>query len=263
MKNTLVLDIGATKTEVAVLNPQGKFINQARFPTYADKNKIKILDNLWGIIKLHKNHYQIKNIGIAFAGHVDADKGEIIQTTNFHSSFKHIPIKKLIKNKFNLPAALDNDVNCFALGEAVYGIGKKFKVIFGVTLGTGIGGALIYDKKVYHGKNNLAGEVGHTFIKDEKTFEQLAAGPAYHRHHRTALEVKYLARGFSNIINSFDPEIIIVGGGLSNLPKLITRAEKATCKLLHYKATQCTPIKKSRLGHRANLLGAFYLANNL
>ena len=109
-------------------------------------------------------------------------------------------------------------------------------------MGTGVGTGIIINKKLYHGKNNLAGEIGLNYHGKKNT-------------------IKNLPLCLYHILHCFDPDIIIIGGGISNEPNLITKAGQELNKLLYYQTIKQTPIKKSTLKNKANLLGA-YLLNN-
>jgi glucokinase len=124
-------------------------------------------------------------IGIGIPGQVDLKNGRVLNLINI-PGFKDIALKKDLENEFRLPVALQNDAKCFAIGERKFGAhGKKYENFVGMTIGTGIGCGIIIDGKIYSGKDNFAGEFGHTILKvdgpdcncgKKGCFEQFASG---------------------------------------------------------------------------------------
>lgn len=249
MPYTICLDIGATKIAAALIDEKAKIHGFLKIHTQAKKSNKIILNNVFFIINKLKNNNKIKSINLSIAGQIDIKKGMIIKSPNFQKNFKNIKIKKILANKFRLPVYLDNDANCFALGEAVYGLGKKHDTVVGMTLGSGVGGGIVINKKIYHGKNNLAGEFGHMMINN-KVWEQKK---------ENIINPEYLAQALANVLHILDPDIIIIGGGISNEPRLIAQARQKLNKALYYQALKQTKIIKSRLQAKANLLGAYLL----
>lgn len=249
MPYTLCLDIGATKIAGALIDERSHLSRFQKIPTQAQKNNKIIINNIFFIInKLIRNN-KIKSINIGIAGQIDHKKGIIIKSHNFNKKFKNIKIKKILEESFHLPVYMDNDVNCFALGEAIYGLGKKHDIVIGMTLGSGVGGGIVINKKIYHGKNNLAGEFGHMIIKNK----------IWERSKQNIRNINWMAQALYNILHILDPDIIIIGGGISNMPQLIAKAKQKLNKPLYYQAFKQTKIVKSRLQTRANLLGAYLL----
>jgi len=254
MKTTLCLDIGATKIAAALIDEKAKIRNFIVIPTPAKKNNKIILNNIFSVIdKLMAvgNAYtrSLRSINCGIAGQIDYKKGVIMQSPNFQKNFKNIEIKKILEKKYKIPVFIDNDANCFALGEAVFGLGKKYNSVVGITLGSGVGGGIVINKKIYHGKNNLAGEFGQLFIKNE----------IWEKQKGNIKKADYLVLALYDILHILDPEIIIIGGGISNVPYLLKKAGQKTNKILYYQAFKKTKIAKSKLQTKANLLGAYLL----
>ena len=124
-------------------------------------------------------------------------------------------------------------------------------------IGTGIGGAIVQDKTIQHGKNNLAGEFGQMLTRGQKkSWEKLAAGGAFNRRQDFEVGAELLAEGFANILYSLDPDVLVIGGGLSREPGLVALAKKKTHELLYYPDLKKTPIVKSQLLRTSPILGA-------
>ncbi len=161
IKNTLGIDIGGTGIKAGFLpGPGPQVLNFNNYPTPQKSDKLIIL--LKKIIKDFKQQYPIKKIGVGCPGPLDLKKGIVVKTP-------HLPlwgwnIQKTIKAISKLPVYLDNDANVFVLAESYWGAGCKYKHVIGLTLGTGLGGGIIINKKIYHGHGN-AGEFGYMLIK--------------------------------------------------------------------------------------------------
>jgi fructokinase len=170
------------------------------------------------------------------------------------------PLKEDLENALARPVRLENDANCFALSEAVDGTGKGARVVFGVILGTGVGGGIVIDGKVLTGANAIAGEWGHNplpaptaadlphppcYCGRTGCIETYLSGPGLARDHEkttgqrlTAEEVvslqgqtlaryvERLARALASVINVLDPDVIVLGGGMSNVARLYTEVPR-------------------------------------
>src|SRR3989338_8523287 len=163
MQNIIGVDLGGTNIKTALIASNGKIIKKCEIPTEAKKGTKTIISNIISSIKKVKSG-KIKGIGIGSPGPMDYKKGIITNPVNL--PFKNVPLKKIIQKKFKIPVFLDNDAKCFTLAEAVFGSGKKYENVVGITLGTGFGCGLVINKKIYHGRSN-ATEFGHTTIKHD------------------------------------------------------------------------------------------------
>jgi len=299
----LALDIGGTKINAGLISLSGRIIIRQRNKTQTQKNKATILknifktiDNLLAWAKIHK--LKILAIGLGIAGQVDPERGIFRAGANFPSHFRNIPLKKILEKKYSYPVSLDNDARLFTLGEAYFGQGKKYKNIIGLTLGTGIGGGIIIDKKIYRGKDGVAGEFGHFTLKANNSncscgkkghFEALASGRAISNLYKNLTGQKLsakkieekmkqgektakiaveqasqnLALGLANLINTLNPEIIILGGGLIRFKNFWQLAFKLLKKEKIYPFNLKTKVVVSRLGDDANLLGAAFFTGKL
>ncbi|NEZ47462.1 ROK family protein [Clostridium niameyense] len=162
----IALDIGGTEIKYGLVNEDG-FINSFYSKsTFASKGASYLLENIKSIIEeliveSKKNNRKIKAIGISTAGQVNSDTGEIIFATEAIPGWTGVKLKSIIEEEFNYPCTVENDVNCAALGEMWQGAAKREKNFLCLTLGTGIGGAIIIDGKVFTGNSYSAGEFGH------------------------------------------------------------------------------------------------------
>lgn len=148
------------------------------------------------------------------------------------------PLRQDLENALGREVRIENDANCFALSEAVDGAGKDVEVVFGVILGTGVGGGVVFRKQVIRGVNRIAGEWGHNPLPYETDppkcycgrkgcIETYLSGPAFERDGRNLERYhERLARALAGVINILDPDVIVLGGGLSNLSSLYTEVPR-------------------------------------
>ncbi|MDD5086420.1 MAG: ROK family protein [Candidatus Nanoarchaeia archaeon] len=259
MKKYLIgVDIGGNKIKAGLVS-NGKVIKRFSVNTEPERGEKAVIEKmLKAVSRVFTN--DVSGIGVGSPGPIDYKKGNIIGPKNI--PLKNFNIKRILKKKFNVPVFLDNDANCFAFGEAVYGAGKKYDIVVGLTLGTGVGGGIVINKKIFHGRLN-AGEFGHISIKhdgikckcgnfgcieeyaSERGIMRLAKGikaenplDIYElalKGNKEALEVFektgfYLGVAITNIIAAFDPEIIVVGGGISGSWNFFSKSMKETIK---------------------------------
>ena len=151
------VDIGGTSI-VAARFSESELIERAEVPTGANRPVEEIMESLYEAIEKVITD-EVIGIGIGMPGFMNVETGEILQINNI-PSFNGFAIKPRVEERFNLPAFQNNDANCFALGEAYYGAGKKYTNMVGVTLGTGLGGGIILNRKIHTGLMGGAGELG-------------------------------------------------------------------------------------------------------
>lgn len=167
MKNKpyiLGIDVGGTTIKFGVVQ-ESKTIYELTLPTYAYENPNKVLSQLKsGVKKIFEVYDTSKflGIGIGFPGKVDTETGIVTSAPNF-KNWKKIQVRKSL-NSYKLPIFIDNDANCAALGELYFGAGKNYNNFIMVTLGTGVGGGIILNKKLFRGESGGAGEIGHISI---------------------------------------------------------------------------------------------------
>lgn len=162
------IDIGGTTIKIASLNSTHDIIDKWSIDTNIKDNGTYILDS---IIDSLKKYFIKKNftsndfvgIGIGIPGTVDSNKGTVIGAHNLNWN-KKIHVEKILENSLNLPVNIDNDANAAALGEQLKGAGNQNSNIIFITLGTGVGGGIISNNEIVHGKNSAAGEIGHLTV---------------------------------------------------------------------------------------------------
>jgi glucokinase len=151
------VDIGGTSI-VAARFSDNEMLEKKEVPTNADRPAEQIMESLYEVIGMVLTD-EVVGIGIGMPGFMDSESGVILQINNI-PSFNGFAIRPRVAEKFGLPAFQNNDANCFALGETYYGAGKKYNNLVGVTLGTGLGGGIILNRKIHTGIMGGAGELG-------------------------------------------------------------------------------------------------------
>jgi glucokinase len=287
MKNNIYLgvDIGATKTIfllVEIIGARYKILKSDKIATPRKENDIlKMVKDRFQDLSLEN---EISAIGIGFAGPVDFENGKALAGPNLKTG--KIEFKKLLEKNLKVPVAVDNDARCFVISESIFGAAKEYSNIIGLTIGTGIGGGIIINGKIYRGSTGSAGEFGHTEIFKSKELEDTASGSGLVNVYRklagkkiTSFEIVELAEkkdkkaleainfvadslssGIADVVESFNPEIIVIGGGLAEVDLIIKKAKEYVKKKEFLPSLVRTPIVVSKLGQSAVALGASWLA---
>jgi glucokinase len=155
--NYIGVDIGGTSMVVARFS-ESELLDRTEVDTGADRPAGEIMGSLFGAIDRVLTG-EVAGIGIGMPGFMDTESGEILMINNI-PSFRGFSVKQAVGQHFGLPVFQNNDANCFALGEAWFGAGKEFDNLVGVTLGTGLGGGIIINRKIHTGLVGGAGELG-------------------------------------------------------------------------------------------------------
>lgn len=262
----LGIDLGGSKIDAALVE-NGKIIARKKVRTLADKGENKVVEQLFSAIDALREKSSFSAIGIGSPGPLDIGNGLLVNPPNL--PFCNFPLVKRVKKRYKVPVKLDNDANCFALGEALYGKGRDYRFVVGIILGTGVGGGLVVDGKIFHGRGNAA-EFGHICIGSRPRctcgnlgcLEEYTSARAIVRFAnergltgiKTAFQVYELALdktagkkgalaravfeemgemlgiGMTNVIHAVDPEIIVFGGGLSKASRLFMPVMRQTVK---------------------------------
>jgi len=193
------VDIGGTSIKVSAVNENGKVLNKFVIPVNKEESQDETIDNLIKEINsyIENNDFKgkISGIGLGIPGSVDTATGEVIYCSNL--GWKYLPIVKKIKEGTNLEVKITNDANAAALAESKFGVGKIYKDIVMITIGTGIGGGIIIDNKLYEGFEGKGAELGHvTLIMDglpcgcgrKGCFEKYASATALINQTKEAME---------------------------------------------------------------------------
>jgi len=285
--NRIGIDLGGTKTEGILLDDDLQTIKRKRVFTPVDYDTIvNTITDLINDLKIESDNPV--TIGIGIPGTFLSETG-IINHSNT-SCLIGQPLQKNLENVIGQKISMDNDANCFALAESKLGIAKNFDIVFGVIIGTGVGAGIVIHGNVLKGRNNFAGEWGHHSIYPNGKLcycgrrgciDQYISGPSLERHWteltgrkeplseiiqnivgKEALEwksnfLKNFAIGIANVVNILDPDVIVLGGGVSNIPFLYDEGIESIKKELS--VDQNTPILKNQLGDSAGVFGACLL----
>lgn len=285
----LVFDIGGTAIKHGVcINDTLECVSET--PTNAGLGGRHIVNTLISLIEQETGY---DAIGISTAGQVHASDGYIIYANSNIPDYTGIQLRQELEERFHVPVAVENDVNAAALGEAVYGVGKDYDSFLCLTYGTGVGGAIIENKEVYHGSSYSAAEFGAIVThSDEKKHGTDFFDGCYERYASTTALVKKamayddtlcsgreifkhldnpkvleilddwideIMLGLSSLVHIFNPSCVILGGGIMTQPLIL---EKITAKKENYimPSFSHVQIKSASLGNHAGLLGAYHLA---
>ena len=282
--NILAIDIGGTMIKYGLVSSDGEILSTDKIETEAEKGLENILNKIDNIFKKYKENNPV-GIAVSGTGQINGMIGKVIGGNPIIPNWIGTNLVKILEEKYNLPAVLENDVNCVALGEKWIGAGKDLSNFICLTIGTGIGGGIILNNQLFRGENFVAGEFGHTLIKKGE-FEQFASTIALIRlvKERTGkilngkeifdLEkkeiveyqevisewIENLTDGLSSIIYCFNPANIILGGGVIGQGKpLINRIKNSLFKKIGPQFKEKLNIIQAKLGNNAGMIGASYL----
>jgi fructokinase len=274
----LGVDVGGTKIAVAVLDANGaERLRRRVFYTRREYNAALAL--LLKTIRAAENDAGERcTIGVGMPGLIDPETGvvENAYNTPFNKAF----LKRDLESELRREVRFANDANCFALSEAIDGAARGARVVFGAILGTGVGGGIVVGERILEGRHGIAGEWGHTplpWMAEEEypgprcncgrlgCIEQFLSGPAKNLERdamgEDAAMARYedrLARAFSTIINVLDPDVIVVGGGLSKHERLYVKVPPLLKKYAYWR-NPTTPIVRAAHGDASGVRGAAML----
>ena len=161
------IDVGGTSAKIGLVNEKGEIKEKTGVPTKQTRNWKEILDDFMiPVKKWIESGIEIEAVGVGTPGYVNKKTGGMFGCENI-PGFVHQPVLGYLKEKFDIPVFLDNDATCATIGEHLFGAGKEFSDYILVTIGTGIGGGLILNNKIYRGFDGYAGEIGHMIIQAE------------------------------------------------------------------------------------------------
>jgi glucokinase len=311
----LAIDLGGTKIMAAIVSHQGQVVAKEYHPTLAKEGPPSVINRLFSAID---HLLEVRNIGlsqlhgisIAAAGAIDLDQGVVTSSPNL-PGWCDIPLRDTLNRKYKVNTFLINDASAGAVGEHEFGAGRGINNLIYLTVGTGIGGGIIINGRLYLGPSGSAGEIGHMTIDvngprcscgNIGCLETLASGTAIAREairrislgersiltemveakienitaelvrmaaqggDSLALEVisqaaTYLGVGMVNLVNIFNPEMIIVGGGVMQMGDLLLEPARQVVKERAFPlAARAVRIVPSQLGDNAAVLGAAVFA---
>lgn len=274
------------------LDPDAVLIRE-RIPTGSDKGYEHILNQIAKAIDIaaEKVGHRPELIGMGTPGAHDPQTGTMKNSNS--TALNGMPMKRDLENKLGIPVKMANDANCFALAEATMGIVPDImpdaEVVFGVIMGTGVGGGLVVNGKVINGRQGIAGEWGHSYLDPSGgtcycgqvgCVERILAGPSLQRYYHSIsgeeLKLKeivgrkdsdphakatmdrlihFFGRGIANLVDILDPDAIVIGGGVGNINELYTDGVKAVEQFV-FNPRLDTQILKPKLGDSAGVFGA-------
>jgi predicted NBD/HSP70 family sugar kinase len=285
----IALDIGGTSIKVGETE-DGALLSCTEYDTYAKEGGEYVMNRAVQIISRYEG---FEAIGISTAGQVDSRQGSIRFANENIPGYTGMQVKRLMENKFGVPCAVENDVNSAAIGEAQYGAGKDFSDFLCLTYGTGIGGAIVINRKIYSGSAFSAGEFGHlithaaglpcgcglrgcyecyastsalvrlamaldpTLVSGRKIFENRKKPEIQKVIDHWIEEILF---GITSLIHIFNPACIILGGGIMNEPYVIQKLQSSLPGSI-MPSYENVVLKQAQLGNRAGLLGASFLAS--
>jgi glucokinase len=278
-KNIIGIDMGGTNVRAGIVSETGLTeIISMRINSQgtADEVLLQLFSLIDGLI-----NKDVTSIGIGVPGLVNTDE-QLVYDVVYIPSWKKIPLQKWMEERYHIPVYINNDANCFALGEYYFGKGKGYSSMIGLTIGTGIGGGIIINKKLYEGKNGGAGEFG-MFDYLDKSCEYYASGQFFENVYQikgeevfknakegnaTAIKMyeemgAHLGNTIKMILYALDVELIILGGSVRYAFPYFSAAMWEQIKTFGFqKAVQHLKIEVSELDN-SGILGAAALCYDM
>lgn len=309
------IDLGGTNIAAGIVEENGTIIKKGSVPTGRTRPSGEIVEDMCSLVKRLMdetgiNESQVDSIGIGSPGIPDRKNGIIIYNCNL--GFRNVPIRQLMQRHFNLPVYLENDANCAAIAESVAGAAKGEPYAVAITIGTGIGGGVIIDNKLYTGFNGAGGELGHVVIQmdgepctcgrkgcweayssatalirqtiraarnnPQSVIHQLVNGDLDKVDAKTAFDaarlgdetgrqvveqyIEMLADGLANMINIFQPSVVVLGGGVSKEGEnlLGPLREKVRRRTYCAEGVPNTRLVAAQMGNDAGIVGAAFIS---
>jgi glucokinase len=307
----VAVDIGGTKVLAALVTPAGELRYKAEIPTRPEEGVDAVVRRIGDLVQGVLDGARLAvaalaGLGIACAGGVDTARGVIVTPSPHLPDWTGLPLRDRLTGRFPVPAALLNDASAAALGEHRYGAGRGSSHLVLLTLGTGVGGGIITNGRLYLGASGAAGEIGHMTVADGPEcgcgntgcLEMLASGTAIAREAdrrlrdgepsvltamtggndtpltaemvagaaasgdalaRAVLERAghYLGVGLVNLVNIFNPEVIVLGGGMAALDHvLVDPARRLVAERAFGISAAAVRIVRAELGNNAGVCGA-------
>lgn len=291
------IDLGGTKIECAVIENETAIVRR-RIATEADKGYAHIIAQTKKLIAEVSGEIGARpaKIGFATPGVLDPET-QTMKNCNT-TAMNGQPMRADLENALQIPVKIANDANCFALAETILGAGADFPnadIVFGVIMGTGVGGGLVAHKRLVEGVHGIAGEWGHNILEENGEpcycgkrgcVETVISGVALEKHYvklggaklklneivnnhlagrdeyaDATVErlLEFYGRAISTLINVLDPNLIVIGGGVGNVDMLYAAGRARIEKYLFNPGALKTPILKPRLGDSAGVFGAALL----
>lgn len=288
--NKIGIDLGGTKIEGILLDDSFNVVERIRILTQQEKGYKSIINSIVSLVEeLKIKASDNVTIGVSAPGAISKKSG-LIKNSNTQCLIG-MPLKEDLKQVLDQEIAIENDANCFALAEATLGAAKNHNVVFGVIMGTGVGGGIVINGKIHRGRTYIAGEWGHHTLRvnGNKCYcgklgcvETYISGPALEKRwtaltgkteplpsviHNLDTEkgqqwkkefLENFGIGLANVIDILDPDVIVLGGGISNISFLYDEGRDAVYDKVFSDLVE-TPILKNQLGDSAGVFGASLL----
>ena len=281
------IDLGGTKIEGILLDEKYNTIQRKRIETHQENGYDSIVKSIISLVNELKGKTSEEiSVGMCTPGVTNANSG-LIKNSNTQCLIG-MPLKNDIENILGYEIVMENDANCFALSESVLGSAKGHDVVFGVIMGTGVGGGIVINETLHKGRTNIAGEWGHhtlhpngneCYCGKQGCVETYISGPALEKRwleisgKKEPLQsivqdfsdekakqwkeefLENFGIGLANVIDILDPDVIVLGGGVSNIPFLYDEGKEAVYDKVFSDLVD-TPILKNSLGDSAGVFGA-------
>jgi predicted NBD/HSP70 family sugar kinase len=270
--------LGGTKIEVAVYDDDGRELVRRRAPTPRAGYDAALAEFAQLTVEAEKEASGRCSVGIGMPGTIAPRSGRVVNAYN--TPFNGRRLKHDLEEKLDRELRFANDANCFALSEAIDGAARGAAVVFGAILGTGAGGGIVVEGRVLNGLHGISGEWGHTPLPwmraDEYPgppcncgrrgcIEQFVSGPAlaleksaHGEENALAIYVDRLARAFSLVINFLDPDVIVVGGGVSKESRIYASVPELLPRYVYSQSVE-TPLVPAAHGDASGVRGAAML----
>ena len=282
------VDLGGTKTEIIVLDENLNVIERKRVPT-PQNNYDEIIHTIINLVSDVSQSISDFSLGVCCPGAISKQTG-VIKNSNTQCLIGK-SLKEDLENKLQKNISIENDANCFTIAESKLGAGIGFDLVFGVIMGTGVGGGIVIDNTLHSGRTNIAGEWGHHTLHQNGNscycgkngcVETYISGPSLEKRWnqltgltQTMPEIienfdnsigkqwkneflENFGHGLANVIDILDPDAIILGGGLSNIDFLYHEGKESIYSKVFSDIIE-TPILKNNLGDSSGVFGAALL----
>jgi len=246
------VSVDSQTISAGLVDINGKIVKKFDIPTEASKGKKKVVDNIAiAVQKVFKP--KVLGVGISVPGLVSKDRGYVVSAPEL-PGWTDMPLKKMVEEKVKLPVFLENDANCLTLAEQKCGELARTKNMVGLIMNSTVSGGVIIDGKLYRGASDAAGEVGKMLIHDENDLNSFISSSAIVERYKllskskkpiTSSQIfelakgtdakakqimadvsKYLGIGLANVVNVFNPEVIVIAGDIANAKPFFDAAVK-------------------------------------
>ena len=285
MKEYICIDIGGTTIKYGIINEAERFRYRDERPTEAHLGGSHIMKKVIELIRGLMKECSSEGICVSTAGMVDCKTGIITYAAPLIPEYTGTPVKEILENTFAVPCEVENDVNAAALGEYVYGAGAGSRSMLMMTIGTGIGGAIIQDGRILRGHTNSAGEIGYMYM-DGKAFQDIASTTALVQTAQKLIGEKELngriifkramegdkicaaaiedicrkiAAGIFNCVCLLNPEVVLLGGGIMEQKEYLRPIlDKCLRDIMTEETYKHMHLEFAALKNQAGLAGAYY-----